>query len=332
MRIPALALLLAWAVAMPAEAQLVTAEPTAAQRCLTLLPEAPADAPVYPFREFKNGTPGRVLVELRFTGADLRPAVEIVETEGDLNFADAVRDHVRHLRVPCLEPREGASLLRLNFVFQPDQEKVAMPVGVDPHAPLREAQRKCVVHQSGDDRPDYPDFEKGLWGRVVAQLRFEAPDRPPIAQVHARPSARRLQQEIESWVQGLRMPCHSGEPNEYSITYIYVLERGAYGWKPNVGFAQLLPGIPLEQRRRAPLSTEAMGCPFAVEFALRQPQLPNHAAQLGEWRTERQPVIDWLRDIHLTGDKLFLDRVYGDTLRFDIPCYTIPSTSSANKE
>lgn len=332
MRIPALALLLAWAVAMPAAAQLVTAEPTAAQRCLTLLPEAPADAPVYPFREFKKRTPGRVLVELRFTGADLRPAVEIIETEGDLKFADAVRDHVRHLRVPCLEPREGASLLRLNFVFQPDQEKVVMPVGVDPHAPLREAQLKCVVHQSGEDRPDYPDFEKGLWGRVLAKLRFEAPDRPPIAQVHARPSARRLQQEIESWVQGLRMPCHTGEPNEYIINYIFMPERLAHGWKPNVGFAQLLPSVPPEQLRRIPSSTAVMGCPFPVEFALRQPMLPNHVAQLGDWRAERQPLIEWLQGIHLVADEQVLDRVYGDTLRFDIPCYTIPSTSSANKE
>lgn len=334
MRTLALALLLAWAGVMSASAQGVTAEPTAAQRCLTLLPDAPADAPVYPFLEFKKGTPGRVLVELRFTGADLRPAVEIVETEGGREFAVAVQDYVRHLRVPCLQPREGASLLRLSFVFRPDQEKVAVPTGADPQAPLRQAQRKCVVHESGQAQPDYPQAAQAdqVQGRVLAQLRFEAPDRAPIAQVHARPSARRLQRAIEAWVQGLRMPCHTGDPNEYTITYVFVFERQAYGWKPNIGFAQLLPGIPPEQRRRIPASSAAMGCPFPVEFALRQPMLPNHAAQLGDWRADRQPFIEWLRGIHLVGDAQLLDRVFGDTLRFDIPCYTIPSTASANKE
>ncbi|MDT7834074.1 hypothetical protein [Aquabacterium sp. OR-4] len=116
--------LLAMLASGAARAQAVaTQEPTAAQRCLTVLPGAPGDQPVYPFEPFKRGKAGKVLVELRFTSADLRPALEILSHEGGSTFVEAVRDHVQHLRVPCLEAREGPSTVRFDYVFRPEADR-----------------------------------------------------------------------------------------------------------------------------------------------------------------------------------------------------------------
>ena len=160
-------------------------------------------------------------------------------------------------------------------------------------------------------------------GRVLARLRFESPDRPPVVELTARHSARLLKSGVASWIGDLRMPCHAGEPIEYVITFIFKFDGSAYGWLPNIDFKKLLAAIPPEQRLKLPASSAHMGCPFAVEFSLRQPEMPNHTLQLENWRAERQPFLDWLRGVTLMGAAHQLDWVYGDFLRFDVPCYTV---------
>lgn len=333
-RIAAIALMLLAAVASGAAwAQAVaTQEPTAAQRCLTVLPSAPDSQPVYPFEPFKRGKSGKVSVELRFTGADLRPAVEILSHEGDDAFVDAVTEHARHLRVPCLASREAASTVRFDYLFRPESDRPAQSEPKDPRAAQRAAQIACVRHASGRDIPDYPRnaLQEGQQGRVLVQLRFASADAPPVAQVHARRSAGLLRRQIEDWVQGLRMPCHGGEPVEYTLTYIYLIEGDAYGFLPNMTFGQLLSAVPAAQRERLPPDSTGMGCPFNVRFIARQPELPNHVSQLDDWRAERQPLLAWLREVTLEGPTRLRDAVYGDTTRFQVPCYKIQSTAQAN--
>lgn len=335
-RTAAIALMLLAAVASGgARAQgVVTLEPTAAQRCMTLAPDAPGSEPVYPFEPFKLGKAGKVSVELRFTGADLRPAVKILSHEGDDAFVDAVTAHVRHLRVPCFEPREIASTVRIEYVFMPDVERPVQSEPQDGSAAQRQAQIACVRHDSGKPTPVYPReaLNRRQQGRIVAQLRFESADAPPLATVYGRRSAALLRDEIEDWVKGLRMPCHTGDPVEYAMTYVYQFEGYPYGFVPGVSFRQLLAAMPPEQRKQVPPDSTAMGCPFDVRFIARRPEMPNQVDQLGDWRAERLPLLAWLRTVTVGGDGPAGDSIFGDSTQFQVPCYKIQSTPSTNKE
>lgn len=309
-----------------------TQAPTAAQRCLTVTPDAPDSQPVYPFEPFKRGKPGKVQVELRFTQPDGAPAVQILSSEGGDEFETAVREHARRLRVPCLTPAEGTATARFEFVFQPEAARPAMVPQQDSQAAKCAASIDCVKHVSGDSLPEYPRraLSQEQQGRVLVTLRFESADSPPVAKVYARHSAELLGRGIKTWVEGLRMACYPGEPVEFTMTYVFLLEGDAYGFVPGLSFRQLLAVLPAEQRSRMPADTTTMGCPFNVRFTSRQPELPNDVAQLDNWRAERQPFMDWLREVTLDGPTRLRDALFGDTTRFQVPCFKIQSTAQAN--
>jgi hypothetical protein len=306
-----------------AVAQQTFVEPSAAQKCLTLAPEALGKgAPAYPFVQFKLGTRGRVLVALSFSTPDRRPAVEVLEREGGDEFVEAVEDHVRHLRVPCLVPGQPAANLRFEFLFRPDDINVATAHPLDARAKAREAMIACVRHASGQRAPSYPmqAAREGRQGRVLARLRFEAPDRPPIVQTFARRSAGVLRNDVEDWVSDFRMPCHQGEPVEYDIVFVYVMEGSHYGFRPDTSFPALVSLVPPAHRAKLPPDTTGMGCPFDVSLLYRKPDLSNRVAQLGNYNAARQPMLEWLAEAELLLPRQSSDSIFGDSTRFTVPC------------
>ena len=127
-----------------------------------------------------SGTPGRVQVELIFTGPDLRSEVKILESEGGPEFVESVRRHVRDLRLPCLQSADVPARVRIDFVFKPVDRKGAVPEAIDPDRAARERQLACVVNSQGF-KPDYPMEARrnGVQGRVLVEMRFVNADGPP---------------------------------------------------------------------------------------------------------------------------------------------------------
>jgi hypothetical protein len=320
--------ILAWAVAVgvlsnsgPALAQQVVLESTAAQKCLTLAPEAQGKAsPTYPFVPFKQGTKGRVQVSLRFSAPDRRPSVEVLESEGGDEFVDAVKDHVRHLRVPCLQPGDPPADLRFDFVFKPDDQKVATGQPTDAQSKAREAMIACARRPDGK-KPSYSMSaeREGRQGRVLVRLRFDGPDRAPVVQSFARRSAGALKQDAEDWARGLRMPCHVGGPIEYDIVFVYLMEGSHYGFRPDLSFAALVSLTSKEHRERLPATTD-MGCPFNVSLLYRKPELSNRVQQIGTYHPARQPMLEWLAEAELHLPRGVSDSIFGDETRFAVPC------------
>ena len=117
---------------LPATAQTVTPEPSAALTCLTRAPGAEL-GPEYPFKAWKEQRAGRVKVELVFTTADTRPEVIVQVAQGETSadgetrslVVDAVKDQARGYRVPCLDAQAGPARVVIDFVFKPDSQRAS---------------------------------------------------------------------------------------------------------------------------------------------------------------------------------------------------------------
>jgi hypothetical protein len=306
-------------------AQKLELAPSAALECLT--PKlSEGDVPEYPFAAFKRGEAGRVKVALTFTTPDTRPAVKVLEREGDGEFVHAVEDHARKLRVPCHDGGVRPVQLELEFVFKPDDRKVFWQRPVDLADVARKEQLACLKQTSSGDTPLYPAWAKAreLQGRVLAQARFEAPDRPPVVQVFARPRMRLLADQVKEWTEGYRMPCHQGGPVTVQWTFVYVLDgSGGYGFKPGLSLAQILPLVKGIHEQKIDHDLNIMGCPFDLRLAYRRPGLINQVGEVGVHNPARQPLIDWLAAIELDLPSENLDRVFGDTMLMTVPCGSI---------
>lgn len=311
--------------AAEASAQQVELAPSAVAACLTTPPNEPGQ-PTYPFAAYKAGTPGRVLVELHFTGAELRPAVTVLNRDGDDSFEQAVRDHVRRLRVPCL-PAGQQARLRQEYVFQADGRPVFWGPAMDPEDAVRATLLRCMKHLSGKPSPDYPRdlLRQGMQGRVLAFMRFHSDDQAPQVKVLTPRSTRALGDVVEEWVQGYRLPCHKGEAINTSAVFVFKFEGEAYGFRPLslLEFAARAKNLKTEGLQ---FDTRSMGCPFDVKLDYHRPFLANRVGVQGVADVRRQPLLDWLTRAELDLLPRQADSVFADTADIHVPCadFAIP--------
>jgi hypothetical protein len=304
-------------------AQQVEALPSAASRCLQPRADARGE-PEYPFAAWKNNEKGRVKVELEFTIPDGRPRVQVLEREGPSSLVDAVESHLRSYRVPCLTAAETPARLQIEFVFRPDDRRVLWAQPLDADAAERGKSLACVRHASGDKAPAYPlaALRAELQGRVLAKLRFVAPDQPPVAEIHARPSARPLADAVERWVAGYRMPCLEGSPAEGLWSFVYRLEGDAFGLKP-LDLLQFMGSVVGIDKQHVNVDTTAMGCPFDLRLSYRQPVMPNGVGEIGSRDPARRPLIEWLQAARLNLSRRAEDAVFADSTTINVPCAKI---------
>lgn len=315
-----------------AMAQQTALEPSAAVQCLTPA-AAQRGAPDYPFVAYKQGLSGRVKAQLRFTGPALAPAVTVLEQSGDDSFVDAVRAHVRSLRVPCMVGDQAVDLV-FDFVFQPDESRVAA-WPEDMADAQRQQQLRCIRHTGDANMPGYPEhaLRQGMQGRVLVELRFEAPDQPPVARILPRVGGdateqrshgtRAFVQPLRDWVAGYRLPCLQGPPITLSQVYVYRIGDSQFGFKPGLGLRDVLPLVKGLRQQRLLFDFSTMGCPFDVSLTYRQPNMPNSVLARGDRHPAREGFLDWLRQIQLDLPDKTLDTVYGDTLQLTVPCLKI---------
>ena len=313
-----LALLVSAAGAQTAELQ-----PSPAQACLRHVGGEDQE-PAYPIADYNMGRAGRVQVMLEFSRGDRAPEVNVLLQEGGEAFADAVRQHARGLRVPCLI--EGSAPVRLgkDFVFSPGTPQARSSAAQDPEQQRRKAMLACVVHAKGWRVPEYPRWARreGVQGRVLVRARYASATEPPQLDVFARPYAGRLADEIKEWMQDTRLPCHTGEPLTAVWTYIYVFEGDRYGFNA-VSFRQFLGSVKGITEQTLQLDTGTMDCPFDVELQYRQPHLPNAVRDIGPHHAARQPLLRWMAASELALPRNSVDAIWGDTARITIPCLKI---------
>ncbi len=313
-----------------APAQQVTLERSAALACLTH--QTPGSLPDYPFAAFKLEQSGEVRVELVFDGPEREPQLKLLDASGSsdhaADFVQAVKRHVRGLRLPCMRPGEAPVRLEQAYSFAPDRRRAVTDETVDPLDEQRQRLLRCVKHESAGE-PGYPDTarEKEIQGRVLARLRFDAPDQPPQAEVYARRSAVLLRREIESWVRGYRMPCHQGGSVSGLWLFEFRLGSDAYGFKP-LTLLELMGAVRDIRQQTLSFDTTQMNCPFDLRLRYGRLALPNAVTEVltgGQRAADpaRRALMRWLEGVELALPAESLDRVFGDTALVTVPCVKI---------
>lgn len=324
-----------------AVAQPTSLEPSAAVLCLTP-PTAERGVPEFPTAAYVLKLTGRVKVQLRFTGPALSPAVTVLEQAGDDSFVGAVRAHVSTLRAPCQSGEQPVDVV-IDFVFRPDEPRPA-PRPQDAESARWEQMASCLTNPVAGTGPDYPAaaLRRNLQGRVLAEMRFDAADRPPTVRLLPRTGGdaadqRRHPSEVfleplREWTAGYRLPCLQGAPITLVQTYVYRIEGDHFGFRPGLGLREVLAMVQGVRQQRLQFDFTTMGCPFDVSLRYRQPNLSNEVLELGNSAPARGPFLDWLREVRLDLPAKSLDAVYGDDLRFTVPCLKIdliPTGASA---
>lgn len=319
----ALLLALALLASRPAWADGLALAPSPAQRCLTP-GAAERGTPEYPAEEWKLGAAGLVQVEVIFTTTDRRPEVKILDSAGGPAFVDAVKDHVRQWRLPCLEFADIPARLRIEFVFRPTQRSATTAGATDPESAERQRQLKCVLNTAGRI-PSYPRQARsnGIQGRVLVQMRFTSGDGPPEVTVVARPSSDLFAAPAQAWAKGFRLPCYGGRPLSTEWLLLYKLEgEGDYGFR-GLSLKQFVGAMRGIRHQRVVFDLTTMGCPFALRLQYLQPHLQNRIRQVDEPLAARQPFLDWLESAQLDLKETQLDAIFGDTLLLEVPCIRI---------
>jgi hypothetical protein len=322
-RTPLMGVLLVWASG-PAWAQLTALAPSAAVACLTPSAEE-RGAPEYPFMLLKTGTAGRVVATVTFKGTDWSPtpSIAIDKKEGSDEFVDAVKAHLRKLRVPCL-PRDGKANLTFDFVFNPQSQQVYWNEPVDAGDEARQQLLKCAVNVAGPATPEYPETARleMRQGRILAKVRFDSADRAPQVKLYHRPSATPLVASIERWLESRRLPCYAGQPIDAEIAFTFRIEGSEFGFKP-VSLLQYMGYVKDIQKQRVAFDTHLMGCPFELSLTYLRPDRLNRVGEVGERNPARQPLLQWLAGSTLAARGNTLDSVYADTADITVPCVKI---------
>ncbi len=311
------------AFAWGAQAQpVLRLEPSAASGCV-IATDKQQPVPVYPFAEYKSSKPGRVLVELSFGGPTAHPAVAVLESSGGDSFVDAVKEHARSLRVPCMEAGSGPVALRREYVFKPLSE-LCEAGPVQDAGEERRSQLLACLQMPGTPNPEYPyrALKSEKQGRVIALLSFTAADQAPRVQLLHRPSAKQLADAVEPWLAGYRLPCFNAAQDTAlvaTVEFVFRFEGGVYGFKP-LTLQQFLGSTTNLGLRPLAVDTTGMGCPFNLRLTYRQPMLRNVLYTVGPYMAAREPLLEWLRGAALDLNSIALDSIFGDTADIAVPC------------
>ena len=310
-------------LANPAHAQTAELQSSDALKCLQHV-KGPDQQPIYPELEFNANKGARVQVEMKFTRPDRAPEVTILLQQAGLAFVDAVLEHVRGLRVPCLAETNGSALITQDFNFASDRRQVHWSSPEDSDAQQRRVLIGCIVHPSGNRNPEYPLWARRqqIQGRVLARMRFTAGTSAPTVEVFARPNARDLAEAIREWTKDLRLPCYSGGPLTLNVVYQFLMEDNSYGFKELTfkGFLGSVKGI---RQQVLQLDTTTMGCPFDVRLQYLQPLLPNAVGEVGARYPARRPLLEWLAKSELEVGHAAANSIFAAEVKLTIPCLKI---------
>ena len=294
--------------------------PPAALDCLQVPAGQPVE-PVYPVDQYKGGVTGRVQAAVTLQGGRTANDIELLTSEGDLAFVGASRQFLRSLSAPCLQ--RPARRFGWSTTLSSNQID-ARCVWAGPRAPEDPAQTdmaKCVRHSGGEKNPRYPPIAQrnDLQGRLFAIMTFSAPDTAPAVELFNRPAAAPFSREVRAWMAELRMPCYSGAPVRTSTLFTFVLDEGAYGFRP-LTLSELLSVSKGIGERRLELDTTTMGCPFSLKLTYYQPLRRNAVGEVGGSHPERRPLLDLLAGLELDLSRNALDSVFADTADVAVPC------------
>lgn len=308
----------------PASAQQTSLGPSSALACLTPGP-AERGGPAYPPEALERKDGGTVEVELTFVHPTRAPSIKVVDAAGTfVTLVEAVLEHTKLFRVPCLKPGDAPVVLRQQYVFVPnDGRKVMASALTDAADPRRTELLQCMVNKAGDKLPNYPEKarRKEEQGNFLLDVHFVAADAPPQLKMIAAPKEMwRLRAAVERYADDLRMPCLPvGEAMTIRQAYQFRLDGGARTLLRDVGLLSFLRGAK-QVPRPVYFDLDRMGCPFSVRIQYFRPHEANAVSEVDNSNPARLPLLDWLSKIEINLSEALSQEVLGSTLDVLVPC------------
>jgi hypothetical protein len=223
----------------------------------------------------------------------------------------------------CAASASGALLANETAPTLPGATAAASAAG-ESEAQRTKRLMACLRHTEGLQKLEYPEAlrRQGAQGRVVARLHFTAADQAPQVELLHRPAAREFQFLVDDYVRKLRMPCHDGAVFRLQQLYVFKIEGTDFGFRPGLGFEELLQHARTRTPQTVVLDTSTMGCPFHIRYFYLQPLRRNGVwvDESGPTLPSRRPLLDALADSELTLVGSSLSAVYADTARLQVPC------------
>lgn len=309
------------ASALPASAQDAILAPSPALACLTREAGAPA-LPDYPPNALERKEGGILRVQLEFKGPDQPPRINIVDRPVMGNFDSAVRDYVARYRVPCMAAGEAPVRLTQEYVFDPDQQsRVVASRPRDDADPERARQLKCMAHQDGLARPDFPKeaLHRGESGTLIMRLRFTSAGAPPTVEAVQSVPSPSLRRAVARHLEGFRMPCLQSHSVETLIAFKYLFDNGPVLVLRDSSLVEAL-GAARDLKTPAHFDFNAMACPFELRVSYHQPFSANRVQQLDSARPEREPFMQWLEGLTLNVNGATAANAFGSKFVIAVPC------------
>lgn len=308
--------------AAPASAQNdMTLAPSPALACLTIPGGAPLK-PDYPADALKLKEGGSVKVQLEFRAPGDRPRVTVLERANFRDLNDAVEDHVKQFRVPCMQEANGPVTLVQAYVFDADGASRVMAAPTRDTADVqRAAQLKCMRHRFPNSKPYYPRnaLQRGDEGTMIVKLHFRARDQAPAVEFVGGSDNRALRGSVQSYAEDLRLPCLDDKPVDVMIAYRFVINGSQRTLLRDGDLAEVL-SVAKDLPHPAYFDFNAMVCPFDVRLTYHRPYSTNKLEQLDTAVPARQPLLDWLEGMTLRLDAEKSARVFGNKMIITVPC------------
>lgn len=313
-------------LAAGAQAQQAELASSPAQRCLTPAPDDRVK-PVYPPKLYEMKLGETISAEFTFTGPDSRPRVRF-EGGPRQEFADAIEEYAKQLRVPCMGKDDSLVHLHQSFVFTPnDGRKVSWTTPTDADDARRQEQLKCLVRPDASELRYPPALvRQAREANVLVRVRFSDPAVAPTWEVVWNGGDRLFGEAVGGYVEQLRLPCLNGAPIEENWEFQFRIEGGG-NFKRHV-----LKDLPLQSFLGAvkPIKSESvffdtntMKCPFDVRLRFRQPVESNKIEELEEDVAARHAFLDWLGEREINLDRKAAGELYGQTMVIHVPCVKI---------
>lgn len=311
------AALLALAATVPARADVALA-PSEALRCMTPA-EAERQSLQYPPAALEAKAGGLVRAEMVFEGPAVAPTVTILgRTYAPL--AQAVTEHLRSHRVPCLAPGQKAVITQ-EFKFDPTDGRRVLWTNMRESPKDEDARRTgCAATMP---RATYPAeaARRGQAGVVALRLRFNDNVSPPEVTVLDESPGDALIRSTVDLVSASRMSCNIGRPVDFHFYYHY--GDGRTTVLNDVPLRTYLRGVKGIQQAQVYFDFNELKCPFDVRVRMMQPVRDNLVGELGEAVPERVFFLDWLSRQRLDLTPGQQNRLIGQSTTISVPCGTL---------
>lgn len=296
-------------------------EPTPSELACLVTP--PNSAPRYPADALTFGIKAVVRVKLTFSAPDSPPSTEFVFNDSKVrSLEDAVREHVKAYRMPCL----GSKPVTATQEFQFLPERSSAPVFWQPRPDEDEVVAHCTEFEAPKILPNFPSDVVGRHesGLVIVRVTFASVGAPPEVDIVYRSHAA-LVPTVRRYVKQYRLtkqcPGEGAKPVKAKQIFSFEYQGADRAViKRHLELSKFLGAIKDVQRQGVRFDLNTMACPFNLKFVSYRPFDANTVGEVGNRNPGRRELLEWLRTVQFDVDENALRQITGQEVTIGVPC------------